>query len=1083
MTTKKTSLREKSTRMPNIASAQLNDRFAEYKNQIITQNKEAAKALAFSHLFSEWYGKSEPTLLEDYLKGTEKSVTITEGSRIVRGEIDALYGNLIIEFENDVNAKAKLNHAKEQLQGYAFALITQRNETKTSYLCIASDGILFYVYSPYWKNIVDAPSSSTDIELREIEKVDFRSLNGEQAYLWIDRYFFRKSQLHPTTEEFVRDFGMNSPSYVYAEKLLRTEWHRVKDENEYKVIFENWSKYLLIVYGTSVADDELFLRHTYLAAFAKLLAYMRLARKSVVPTPAEVKSIYTGKFFDDLGIGNFLEEDFFSWVTRAKVEKSLIEMARRISTLLERYFLDEISEDVLKSLYQELVDPQTRHDLGEFYTPDWLADRIVQHALKDNPAASVLDPSCGSGSFLYFAVRYKKEHGEEKDLLAHIRDTVVGIDIHPLAVIIAKTNYLLALGDLVRKRVKDFHIPVYLADSLKVPERASQLSTEHKVPSFDVELDNTFVPFPEVFVEHPTAFDEAVDACHSFSLEHSKIEFTEERFRKYARRRIDIEVDDETFDVLLSVARRMRDLIDKKRNSIWTFILKNVYKPIFLRESRFDWILGNPPWLSYRYVEKGKYQEFLRDAIVKTYGLVGKDEGHLITHLELATLFFCASLNHYGKRGSQVGFVLPRSIFSADQHSNFRKASFGKTIHQTGITEVWDLKNVAPLFNVPSCVVFGKKPHFTSKPIQATVFEGELQRRNASMDEASLQIRKTKLHVVTQGGRSYWAEDPKAEFSGSSPYASKFVEGATIVPRSCWFVEIQHEKGLGINPAEPFVKTDPRATEQAKEASADIEFEGKIEKDFLYASLLSTDLLPFGFLNYRPVVLPIKPSGDRFVMLSVDQLHKDGFSEVASWVENCEKEWISRRKEKASRMTIYQRLDHLRGLTRQSHLAKFKVVYPMSATNLCSAVVENTKIVKRLGDQKLVLKAFVADYKLFFYETDNANEASYLSAILNSPTIDALIKPMQSQGLWGPRDICMKVWELPIPIYNEERSSHCALAELGIECAKKVEKIIPTLDTRDVTPGKIGRLRSQVREQLKDELKEIDGIVKKVMGK
>jgi len=72
---------------------------------------------------------------------------------------------------------------------------------------------------------------------------------------------------------------------------------------------------------------------------------------------------------------------------------------------------------------------------------------------------------------------------------------------------------------------------------------------------------------------------------------------------------------------------------------------------------------------------------------------------------------------------------------------------------------------------------------------------------------------------------------------------------------------------------------------------------------------------------------------------------------------------------------------------------------------------------------------------------------------------------------------------LPIPIYKEEKSSHRTLSELGIECAKKVEKIIPTLNTKDVTPGKIGRLRSQVREQLKDEMKEIDGIVKKIMGK
>jgi|GEM_PF-5469147 len=37
--------------------------------------------------------------------------------------------------------------------------------------------------------------------------------------------------------------------------------------------------------------------------------------------------------------------------------------------------------------------------------------------------------------------------------------------------------------------------------------------------------------------------------------------------------------------------------------------------------------------------------------------------------------------------------------------------------------------------------------------------------------------------------------------------------------------------------------------------------------------------------------------------------------------------------------------------------------------------------------------------------------------------------------------------------------------------------------TDNVTTGKIGRLRYQVHKQLKDEPNEIDGIVKKIIGK
>ena len=62
-------------------------------------------------------------------------------------------------------------------------------------------------------------------------------------------------------------------------------------------------------------------------------------------------------------------------------------------------------------------------------------------------------------------------------------------------------------------------------------------------------------------------------------------------------------------------------------------------------------------------------------------------------------------------------------------------------------------------------------------------------------------------------------------------------------------------------------------------------------------------------------------------------------------------------------------------------------------------------------------------------------------------------------------------------------TAHRELARLGIESTKRVKQLLPTLDTKDITPGKIGRLRNQVREGLKQELAEIDGIVRGMMKK
>jgi len=74
------------------------------------------------------------------------------------------------------------------------------------------------------------------------------------------------------------------------------------------------------------------------------------------------------------------------WPARGEAREPGTEAARLLLGLLRNYNLRELSEDVLKSLYQELVDPKTRHDLGEYYTPDWLAARMVGRLLEEQAA-------------------------------------------------------------------------------------------------------------------------------------------------------------------------------------------------------------------------------------------------------------------------------------------------------------------------------------------------------------------------------------------------------------------------------------------------------------------------------------------------------------------------------------------------------------------------------------------------------------------------------------------------------------------------------------------------------------------------
>jgi hypothetical protein len=80
---------------------------------------------------------------------------------------------------------------------------------------------------------------------------------------------------------------------------------------------------------------------------------------------------------------------------------------------------------------------------------------------------------------------------------------------------------------------------------------------------------------------------------------------------------------------------------------------------------------------------------------------------------------------------------------------------------------------------------------------------------------------------------------------------------------------------------------------------------------------------------------------------------------------------------------------------------------------------------------------------------------------------------MQARGLFGPRHIVKKVWELPIPEFNSSNKDHIKLAMIGEKCTKKLSKCIPKKS--------IGNLRKMIKEEPIEEIKEIDGILRKIL--
>jgi len=656
---------------------------------------EPARSQRFTLLLRDLFGDVHPRFIEEYLGGVEKPLRAPQTDLVLRGRADALFGNVVVEFERDLTDRRRMEEAQGQLRRYVATLWSEESpDARAPYLCIATDGVRFSAWTPVLDDLTAPAIQPEAVRLEPVDQLDAGQLERPgDLYFWLDRYLLRRERMSPRTENIVRDFGPQSHAFHVVARDLTALWKGVRERDEFAVLYSAWEKYLRIVYGSAQADDELFIRHTYLATLAKLMAWARLADGATVTAEA-LASVLEGRFFKDLGIDNFLEEDFFSWPVRGAARTEGVETAHRLVSLLLTYHLRGLSEDVLKSLYQELVDPRTRHDLGEYYTPDWLAARMVRRLLEEDPTVRLLDPACGSGTFLYQAVREKRERlGDSPETLEHILNSVVGIDIHPLAVIIARTNYLLALGDLVRRRQGRLPVPVYLADAIRLPEWPAQMkfSDDLRPLPREIELDGETLYLPQRVLDDASLYDQAVEAAREFAYQWAGRAPTLEAFVNYLKVRCPhlAEADGDTPAHLFGIAEALRRRMEANRDTIWAFVLRNSYRPHFLRR-QFDRVMGNPPWLSYRYVEQPDYQAFLKDQITRTYRLLS-GRGELITHLELGTYFLLRAADLYLKKeGGVIAFVLPRSIFSADQHDALRRGTFRPEVGLEW-TELWDL--------------------------------------------------------------------------------------------------------------------------------------------------------------------------------------------------------------------------------------------------------------------------------------------------------------------------------------------------------------------------------------------------------
>ena len=199
------------------------------------------------------------------------------------------------------------------------------------------------------------------------------------------------------------------------------------------------------------------------------------------------KDIILGNFAKNKGIENYCNPDWYCWPI-FEMNNGFSNIMKSIRNELSGYqsamnleeFVRNNNCDYIKQMYEVIIPRELRHALGEYYTPDWLAEETILTTLSfgiKNVSQRFIDPTCGSGTFLFKVISEKRKH---KMSVHDILNTVCGIDINPLAVLTAKTNYLLAILDLITPE-SGIEIPVYHSDIVRMddisaPEAASDLT-------------------------------------------------------------------------------------------------------------------------------------------------------------------------------------------------------------------------------------------------------------------------------------------------------------------------------------------------------------------------------------------------------------------------------------------------------------------------------------------------------------------------------------------------------------------------------------------------------------------------------
>ena len=807
-----------------------------------------------------------------------------------------------------------------------------------------------------------------------------------------------------------------------------------------------WQDLLQVALGKDAAtagdeSDWLFIRHTYITSLIAVIMQQQLlgdvARHAFERPDALLKGRILAEQSDLHGI---IDADLFTWPTEVGESTYLREIAR----VAEQFNWEEKAAAVAPTLYQNVITQEERKKLGEYYTPRWLAKEITKAVVDDPLNQRVLDSACGSGTFIETAAEHVLDHAGEltaTEKLRKLQENIIGIDIHPVAVQLAKATWVMAAAETIKAaRAEEdgpsaVSAPIYLGDSMQLRYDTGTLSASQSIEletretptgytapitfSIPKELAPQQAQMDRIISEMAIAIDEGRDAGNIADA---------------------YQMSDECRQNIKAVAVLMKDLHAAGRNHVWSYYIRNMIRPAVIAEAKVDRIIGNPPWLTYGQSADIIRTE-LREMSEKRYQIWAG--GKLAPHQDIASLFYTRCAELYAQPGTKIGMVMPHSTLRAGQHLKWRGGNYkrkgGRNAPSIGLNlrvqEPWDLDNMSPdFFPMPASVVFaqytGEGQGTALAPATVQIWKGNWQEDYTSI------IRKSEALHHDDG-------------NFKSPYEELSNQGPTITDRRLFFVEtLPHTAKI---PAANTTNVKPRISKRDNilyEGQLS-QLEGVVSNDHLFDVYLGECIAPYVALETVKAAMPVH-SPTMTMPLNHDDCEDDKHNacrlEVSKLHPTMQRRWnimaaMFREIHKERSITeLLKNLNHLKKLTNQLDYLQdaidgngaIRIAYTQAGQPTAAVIRDNNAIVDR---------------KLYQTKCRSEDEAHYLTAILNSDEMAASAKPFCTTN-WAKkiRDFEKHGWKLPIPRYEARNSLHAQLSELGRAAEQECKDIIADSD-------------------------------------